>query len=63
MSQVRFESKSQAGLFFWAEPVDSSCFHVVAQATGYPASEAHDDWFANEKDAVEVARLLAQGEL
>ncbi len=35
-------------------------FMVVAQAEGYTASEAHDDWFAYYKDAMEVMKQLAE---
>ena len=63
----KYESREQPGLFFWAEAngdgagaVESYC--VVSQVTGYPATEAHDDWFANFKDADEIARMLAAGE-
>lgn len=65
----KFESKTQPGLFFWAEPVDPDllgrldanpgCWHVVSQVEGYPASEASDDWFRDEKDATAIARELA----
>lgn len=61
---TKHESKTQPGLFFWAErnrmprsTVVSWC--VMGQAEGGPATEAHDDWFANEKDANEIARELA----
>lgn len=62
---TKYESKTQPGLFYWAEPnggggagaVES--FGVVAQMTGFPPTEACDDWFANEADADAMARELA----
>ncbi len=66
----KFESTSQPGLFFWAQDADPEgilegpqCFMVVSQADGFPATEAHDDWFAHEADAVRVAEQLANGTL
>ena len=35
---------------------------VVQQADGYPGTEAWDDWFASELDALEMAKRLATGE-
>jgi len=59
----RFESKEQAGLFYFVEPGPGGrCFVVISQAKGFPATEAVDDWFGNESDAIEVARKLANGE-
>ena len=51
------------GVAFFAESVDGPlpCFAVIQQMPGFPATEAYDDWFANEKDADEVAQLLAEG--
>jgi hypothetical protein len=64
---VKFESKSQPGLFFWAENTDpqgilggTPCFMVVFQVEGYPATEACDDWFGNELDAVALAKKFAE---
>lgn len=59
----KHEAKAQPGLFFWAEPVtigNRTSYTVVAQAKGYPPSEAHGDWFATEKDADEIAQQYAQ---
>lgn len=64
----KYQSKTQPGLFFWAErnptvrgsTVES--WSVVSQVGGYPATEAHDDWFANFADADEIAQKLANGE-
>lgn len=52
---------------FWAEAIDMEdgshiSWHVIAQVKGFPATEAHDDWFGYQKDADEVARMLANGE-
>jgi len=60
----RFESKIQKDLFYWVEPVGLNIngFHVVAQAEGYPATEAYDDWFKYKKDAEEIAEKLSRGE-
>lgn len=70
-SLTKYESTTQPGLFFWAEPlrngrwdsIDSDSFVVISQAKDGPASEAYDDWLANEHDASETARKLAKGEL
>ena len=61
----RYEAKNQRGLFFWAEPNGGGAgavesYAVVSQANGFPATEAHDDWFAYLKDADEIARQLAE---
>jgi hypothetical protein len=64
MPLQKHESKSQPGLFFWAEAngggagADES-YAVVSQMTGFPATEAHDDWFYHFKDANEIAKQLA----
>ena len=34
---------------------------VVSQVKGFPATEACDDWFANRKDAEDIAKGLAEG--
>ena len=65
-SLVKYESATQSGLWYWAQANDidgGKSFGVVAQANGFPESEAHDDWFAHFKDADAVAKLLAQGKL
>lgn len=62
----RYESTEQPGLYFWAEPVLNgtlNCFAVIGQADGFPASEAHDDWFGQESDADVIAQKLARGEV
>lgn len=62
---AKFESVAQPGLYFWAEqteqftPNSTPCFAIIAQADGYPATEACDDWFMTRADAEEVARQLA----
>lgn len=64
---VRYESRTQRGLWFWAEPngggagADES-YRVASQVDGYPATEAHDDWFHHFADADAIARKLARGE-
>ncbi len=68
MKPTKHESTTQPGLFYWAEPVKlpagaaNQPFCVVSQAKGYPATEAFDDWLANEADADEIAQRLARGE-
>ncbi len=65
-----YESKAQPGLFYWAElrtfvsgpNATGGHWWVVSQVDGYPATEAHDDWFANQVDADAVAKALANGE-
>ncbi len=32
---------------------------IVSQVKGYEATEAHADWFANKKDAEEIAQQMA----
>ena len=65
----KHESTFQSGLFFWAEPNGGGAgaiesFAVVSQADGAGRPcEAWDDWFANEKDADEIAQELARGNL
>ena len=61
---IKYEAKNQKGLFFWAEPNGGGAganesYGVVSQARGFPATEAHDDWFANLSDADAMARELA----
>ena len=59
------ESTQQPGLWFWAEK-DSGpvpCWIVYSQASGFPGTEACDDWFYKFEDADQVARLLAEGKL
>jgi len=64
----KYQSQEQPELFFWAEDIPFKlglgprCWHVVAQVTGFPATEACDDWFANRVDAERIAYQLAQGE-
>ena len=63
---TKYESKTQPGLFFWAEANGGGAgavesYGVVQQMTGYPATEAHDDWFGRFEDADEIARALAEG--
>lgn len=65
----KYESKSQPGLYFWAEEFDGAlggkgprCWIVTQQAEGFPATEAFDDWLCNFTDADEIARKLANGE-
>ena len=60
---TKHEAKNQPGLYFWAEPNEidgGATFCVISQADGYPATEAHDDWFRHLKDADEIARQLAE---
>jgi len=61
----KYQSSHQPNLYFWAEknPGPVASWSVTAQVTGFPATEANDDWFANKADAEELARTLAQGEL
>lgn len=58
----KYESTTEPGLFYWAQSGGADHFYVVAQAEGGPATEAWDDWFANFKDADEIAQMLARGE-
>ena len=59
---TKYESRKQPGLYYWAEgqTIDGvTTYSVVAQANGYPASEAHDDWFVDFATADAVAKQLA----
>ena len=62
---AKFQSVAQPGLYFWAEqieqfsPNETPCFAVIAQADGYPATEAYDDWFMLRSDAEQMAQQLA----
>ena len=64
MKLQKHESKSQPGLFFWAESngggagADES-YAVVSGGPGLETAEAHDDWFCHFKDADEIAQQLA----
>ncbi len=55
----KHESKSQPGLFIWAEQDGPSTWIVFQQVKGFPATEACDDWFGNFNDADAVAKQLA----
>lgn len=67
MQPTKHESATQPGLFYWAErnpklrAHDAETYSVVAQASGFPATEAHDDWFHRAEDADAIARAMAAG--
>lgn len=59
---TKYESKTQPGVHYWAQAqtIDGiTSYSVVAQADGFPASEAHDDWFVDFATADAVAKQLA----
>ena len=61
-AQTQYQAKSRSDLKFWPEKIVRGLkvsWMVVAAVDGEPATEAHDDWFANYKDADEVAKQLA----
>lgn len=65
MPLLKFTSTTEPDVYFWAEKVpqcEPPAWHVVAQRTGFPATEAHDDWFGQQSDAEAIARKLANGE-
>ena len=66
MNTPRIESQIQPGLFFWCEYEPSigavPCWIVYAQATGFPATEACDDWYGSKADAEAMANQLAKGD-
>lgn len=63
-SLVKYESKAQPGLFFWAEWCDMvHCWLVLSQVNDFPATEGWDDWMAKFSDADDIARKLADGTL
>lgn len=43
--------------------MDGTFWGVVSGGPGIITSEAFDDWFPNQSDAVDIARKLANGEL
>ena len=61
---TKHQAPAQPGLSFWAEPTPGPggipFYAVVSQAEGYPASEAHDDWFASYADADAIAQQYAR---
>lgn len=63
MKITKHVAKGRPDLKFWAKqdnaPGFPSSFAVISQADGFPATEAHDDYFANFEDADEVAKELA----
>lgn len=63
---TKYSSTTHPDVKFWAEQVEQHAdgrpiFGVMAQAEGFPASEAHPDWFPNLEDAEAVAKALAEG--
>ena len=58
--------KSKSGVYYWAEKVPQIAPHktvvwaVISQVPGYPATEAHDDWFGFKADAEQVAKDLSE---
>lgn len=67
METIKHPSIEQPGLHFWAEAVAEhgdgrKVYGVIAQADGYPETEAYSDWFGKWEDADLVARMLARGE-
>jgi hypothetical protein len=57
---VRHQSKADPELVYYAQfnPGPPNSFMVVADSHGI-ATEAHDDWFINFKDANEIAKQMA----
>lgn len=67
MLPPKYESIIQKGLYFWAESNGGGAgaiesYGVVAQAEGFPPTEAFDDWFCHLRDADEIAQKLAKNE-
>ena len=58
---IKFQSTTQADLYFFSEPATADSFMVASQVDGYPGTEAFDDWLAYERDANAIALLLAEG--
>jgi hypothetical protein len=54
-----YESISQANLYYYVSE-DNGHYIVLAEAVGFPSSEAYDDWFSNYEDAMQVAKDLAE---
>jgi hypothetical protein len=54
-----YQAKSNKKLFFWVEQYDES-FVVIQQVTGYPSTEACDDWFIDLEDAEQMAKEIAE---
>lgn len=64
MPLIKYTSTTEPDVYFWAEKIpncEPEAWHVVVQRTGFPATEAHDDWFGKQADAQAVASILAQG--
>lgn len=61
---IKHIAQNDPALKFWAEKLDLSpakeCYAVISQVDGFPAAEAHDDWFARLEDADEIALQLAR---
>jgi|688.fasta_scaffold36656_9 hypothetical protein len=55
----RYKSKSNPKLEFFVEKTFQNSYMIVSQVKGYEATEAHADWFANKKDAEEIAQQMA----
>ncbi len=66
MSEITKKHKDAEGVEYWADPEmgpDGKIFWVVvAQAPGFTATEAYDNWFAKQADADAIAQKLAKGE-
>lgn len=60
---TKHPAPAQPGLFFWAEATDGPgglpMYAVVSQMKGYPASDAHDDYFLSYADADALAQEFA----
>lgn len=61
---TKHQAPAQPGLHFWAEATDGpagrTVYAVISQVDGYPAGEAHDDYFVNYADADAIAKQYAQ---
>lgn len=59
---TRYQSKADPDVVYYVElaPGSPHFFVVVYEKKGFPGTEAHDDWFANFKDATETAKQMAE---
>lgn len=62
-SLQKYPSINETGVFFYAKESVGGMWAVMSQRDGFPALEAHDDWFAEFEDANAIAQMLANGQV
>lgn len=63
MDPIKYKSKTNPLLSFFAELTDDGFYAVCAQVEGYPAHEVWDDWMASREGAECIAEQLANGDI